>query len=137
MVTNLRDVDHSNFDSAHCSKYLFSVRCYSHVQYQNYQLGIQAHAYLLNNKFETLLQHPIQPIRLLQVLNVEQSSTSLQRIYCNLSTQPCCYEFHCMCDMDFVLYHFLLYLSVSWMVGLPCLFIILLDNHNYYESCIG
>jgi len=72
--------------------------------------GIQAHACLwaMFNKLETSLQYLIQPIRLLQVLNVEQSSTSLQIIYCNLSTQPCCYEFHCKYDTDSVLYHFLL-----------------------------
>jgi len=73
-------------------------------------MGIQAHAHLwaMFIKFETSLQHLIQPIRLLKVLSVEQSSTSLQRIYCNMSTQPCCYEFHCMYDTDSVLYHFLL-----------------------------
>ena len=71
-------------------------------------MGIQAHAHTMFIKLETALQHLIQPIRLLQVLNVEQSSTSLRGIYCNLSTQPCCYEFHCMYDCDSVLYHFLL-----------------------------
>ena len=73
-------------------------------------MGIQAHAPLwaMFIKLETSLQHLIQPIRLLQILNVEQSSTNLPRIYCNLSTQPCCYEFHCKYDTDSVLYHFLL-----------------------------
>ena len=60
------------------------------------------------SKPTSVSQHLIQPIRLLQILNVEQSSTSLPRIYCNLSTQPCCYEFHCKYDTDSVLYHFLL-----------------------------
>ena len=82
-------------------------------------MGIQAHAHLwaMFIKLETSLQHLIQQIRLLQVLNVEQSSTSLPRIYCNLSTQPCCYEFHCKYDTDSVLYHFLLGVhSLTWLL---------------------